>query len=118
MKRIVGLLLLLVCVFGLVGCGTSSVTRIEISPDSLSLVPGAYVQLVVVGYAEDGERGTNEQMDDLALCWEYRSDNNSFTVDQAGYLTALSEGVGNVWVKSADGELNSRAITVFVKDEN
>ncbi len=112
MKRTIGLLLLLGCVFSLVGCGTSSVARIEIFPDSLSIVPGVSVQLTVEGYTEDGEQATEEQM---VLCWEYRSDDNSFTVDENGYLTAISEGDGNVMVKSEDGNLNSRPITVFVK---
>ena len=118
MKRIIGLLLLLGCVFSLVGCGTSSVERIEIFPDSLSIVPGVSVQLTVEGYNEDGEQATEEQMENLVLCWEYRSDDNSFTVDEDGNLTAISEGIGNVMVKSKDGKLNSRAITVFVKENS
>lgn len=118
MKRIIGLLLLLGCVFSLIGCGTSSVARIELFPDSLSIVPGVSVQLTVKGYTEDGEQATEEQMENLVLCWEYRSDDNSFTVDEDGNLTAISEGIGNVMVKSEDGKLNSRAITVFVKENS
>ena len=118
MKRLIGLLLLLVCSFSLVGCGTSSVTRIEIFPDSLSIVPGVCVQLTVVGYTEDGEQATEDQMENLVLCWEYRANDNSFTVDEDGYLSAIAEGVGTVMVKSEDGELISRATTVFVKDNN
>lgn len=114
MKRIVGFFLLLGCILSLVGCGTSSVARIEICPDSLSIVPGTRVQLTVVGYTETGKQATKEQMENLIFCWEYRCDNNSFTVDDDGYLTAVSQGVGNVFVKSKDGKLNSRAITVFV----
>lgn len=118
MKRLIGLLFLLVCSFSLVGCRTSSVTRIEIFPDSLSIVPGVCVQLTVVGYTEDGEQATEEQMENLVLCWEYGADDNSFTVDEDGSLTAIAEGAGNVMVKSEDGELTSRAIMVFVKENN
>ena len=116
MKRIVALLLLLGCVFSLVGCRPSSVSRIEIFPDSLSIEPGVSVRLTVKGYTEDGKQATEGQMERIALYWEYRSDGNSFTVDEDGNLTAISEGVGNVMVKSKDGKLNSRAITVFVKE--
>lgn len=115
MKRIIGLLLLWGCVLSLAGCGNSSVASIEIRPDSLSLVLGVRVQLIVEGYTEDGRQATEEQMENLVLCWEYESDDNAFTVDEDGYLTAISEGEGSVTVKSEDGELNSQVITVLVK---
>ncbi len=118
MKRFIGLLLLLVFGFSLTGCGTSPVTRLEILPISLYIEPGAGTQLEVVGYTEDGEQATEEQMEKLTLCWNYRSNSNAFAVDEKGYLTAFSEGIGNVEVKTEDGALNSRAITVFVRENN
>lgn len=115
MKRVVGLFLLWGCVFSLLGCGNSSVARIEICPDSLSIVPGVRVQLIVEGYTADGKQAAEEQMENLVLCWEYESEDNAFTVDEDGYLTAISEGEGSVTVRSEDGELNSQVITVLVK---
>lgn len=115
MKRLIFIILTILLTMTLSACGTSSVAKIEIFPDSLSIVPGVGVQLTVEGYTEDGEEATEEQMENLVLCWEYKSDDNSFTVDEDGYLTAISEGVGNVMVKTEDGELSSRAIMVFVK---
>lgn len=115
MKKIIGILLIFTCLLSLAGCGNSSVAELEIVPLSGSITPGERLQLTVEGYTKDRIRATEEQMKKLALCWEYRTKDKAFTVDEDGCLTGLSAGSGNVWVKSEDGKLNSRAITVLVK---
>ena len=115
MKKIVVIILIFAFLLSLSGCVKPAVTEIKIVPDSTSIAPGESLQLTVEGYTEDGGQATEEQIEKLALCWEYRTDDNSFTVDEDGCLTGLSEGSGNVWVESEDGKLNSRAITVLVK---
>ena len=137
MKKWIAWIISLSCILSFVGCKalsvseveassdstsnvqnatTSSVSQIKLFPDSMSIVPGVSVQLTVEGYTEDGELVTEEEIDKLNLCWEYIVDDHSFTVDEHGYLTALSAGEGVVWVRSEDGELNSHAIDVFVKE--
>ncbi|MGE4353073.1 MAG: hypothetical protein AB7D36_03180 [Oscillospiraceae bacterium] len=94
---------------------TSPVTKLVIHPDSISLVPGVRMQLDVEGYTEDGRIATAKQCQALALSWDYKVTGNAFTVSEDGVLTAISSGIGNVWVQSGDGKLSSRPITVFVK---
>ena len=115
MKKIVVIILIFAFLLSLSGCVKPAVTEIKIVPDSTSIAPGESLQLTVEGYTEDGRQAAEDKMKELVLCWEYRADDNSFTVDEGGCLTALSAGSGNVWVKSEDGKLNSRAITVLVK---
>ena len=111
----VPLLLLCLCI-GLTGCKDKQVESIEIFPTSVSLVPGMRMGLGVRGYTEDGKLVEQQKIDELDLVWEYHSENNAFTVDENGYLNAMKVGPGNVWVGTADGKLDARAITVQVKD--
>lgn len=101
---------------GMTGCKSKQVETIEIFPTSMSLVPEMRVGLSVRGYTEDGQPAEQEKIDKLELVWEYRSEDNAFTVDENGCLNAVKAGTGNVWVGTADGKLNARAITVEVKE--
>jgi len=114
MKKVV-IILIFIFFLSLAGCGKPTVTEVKIVPDSISIAPGECLQLSVEGYTKNGRQAGEDQMKKLNLCWEYRTNDNAFTVDEDGCLTGLSAGGGNVWVKSEDGKLNSRAITVSVK---
>ena len=116
MKHFDALLLLLCFCFGLTGCGDKQADSIEIFPTSISVVPGVGLGLSVRGYTEDGRPVEQKQIDELELVWEYRSEDNAFTVDENGYLKAIKEGIGNVWVRTTDGRLDARPITVQVKE--
>ena len=91
------------------------VTRLEITPGSIHLTPSGAQQLTVTGYLENGEAATREQMDELALVWDYEAENGAFMVNDNGYLVAAALGTGNVIVRSGDGRVASRPITVFVE---
>lgn len=115
-KRLIGILML-ICILIPSGCAAKPISRLEIFPASMSLVPGVSIQLVAEGYTEDEKPAAKEDLAALILCWEYQCDDGSFTVDENGRLSALSPGTGNVWVKTEDGSLHSRPTTVFVKED-
>ena len=94
------------------------VEKLEIEQQSISLVVGESIQLNCKGYLKDGQPASTKEMNKIDLLWESRSEDLAFTVDENGLLTALKPGSGNVWVESADGKLNSRAITVIVEEKN
>ena len=90
------------------------IERLEIEQQSLSLAVGESVQLNCLGYFADGEPAGAQELNKLNLLWESRSEDLAIEVDENGLLTAIKPGMGNVQVKSADGKLNSRAITIKV----
>ena len=91
------------------------VARLEITPGSIHLTPSGAQQLTVTGYLKNGEAATREQLDELALVWDYEAENGAFMVNDNGYLVAAALGTGNVIVRSGDGRVTSRPITVFVE---
>ena len=92
------------------------VEKLEIEQQSISLTVGESIQLSAQGYFKDGQEAAKKDLAKLDLLWESNSRDLAFTVDENGLLTALKPGSGNVWVESADGKLNSRAITVIVEE--
>ena len=115
-KRIV-LSLMAVIIIGLILILMApKVESLEIEQQSINLTVGESIQLNCKGYLKDGQPASAKEMNNLDLLWESKSDDLAFTVDGNGLLTAIKPGMGNVWVKSDDGKLNSRAITVIVKE--
>lgn len=91
------------------------VTRLEISPNDLHLTPSGAQQFTVTGYLKNGEVATQEQLDELSLVWDYQAENGAFMVNDTGYLVAAALGTGNVTVRSEDGKVTARPVTVFVE---
>ena len=91
------------------------VTRLEITPSTVHLTPSGALQLTVTGYLKNGETATQEQLDALSLVWDYEAENGAFMVNDNGYLVAAALGTGNVIVRSEDGMVTARPITVFVE---
>jgi len=94
---------------------TPQVTRLEITPSTVHLTPSGALQLTVTGCLKSGEAATQEQLDALSLVWDYEAENGAFMVNDNGYLVAAALGTGNVIVRSEDGSVSSRPITVFVE---
>ena len=92
------------------------VEKLEIEQQRISLTVGESIHLSAQGYFKDGQEAAEKDLAKLDLLWESNSRDLAFTVDENGLLTALKPGSGNVWVESADGKLNSRAITVIVEE--
>lgn len=95
----------------------SPITELHITRESITLAPGQSIQLTVEACTADGTPATAEQLEKYGLSWQYKADNNAFTVNENGLLTALTHGIGNVWttIRGKDGEISSRAITVTVE---
>ena len=91
------------------------VIRLEITPSTVHLTPSGAQQFTVTGYLKNGEEATQEQLDALSLVWDYQAENGAFMVNDSGYLVAAALGTGNVIVRSEDGKVVSRPITVFVE---
>lgn len=91
------------------------VERLEISPRSITMAPGESIQLTLKGYDKNGTPVSEEKMAKLSPQWECHME--VLAVNENGLLTAISDGVGNVWawVETPDGKLGARAITVEVK---
>lgn len=93
----------------------SEAKYLVIDQQSVELTPGESLQLTVQSYDANDELLSAEQTAKLQVVWQGKCDDRAFSVNEQGLLTAHRAGVGNVWVKSADGKLNSRAITVYVR---
>lgn len=94
----------------------SPVKKIEIGAVSARLTTGVSARFPVKGYTADGSPATGDQMAELDLVWEGRSPSGAFALSEDGVVTPLAPGIGNVWVRTADGKLHSRPITVTVQD--
>ena len=66
------------------------VARLEITPGSIHLTPSGAQQLTVTGYLKNGEAATREQLNDLALVWDYEAENGA--ANFAVYYLMLQEG--------------------------
>lgn len=105
----------------LVGCTftgardhVSSVSQVRITTTDVQLSVGETVQLEFECILKDGSLADKEFTDTLGLIWYFEGYEDIIDVGGDGVLTALHEGVANVCLKTEDGQLNSRAITVTV----
>lgn len=94
----------------------SDIDRLEVSGLTRVLKPGDEVQLQVKGYYEDGTELSTEDMAELKFEWGYSCKGTDFFVDERGVLTAVHEGLGNVWAKIPGEDWTSRPITVYIEE--
>ena len=93
------------------------VEKLELVPASVTLpLEGVTIGFRVKGYTADGRPAAEEQMAALELVWGCKAEDGAFTVSKDGVVTPLAPGTGNLWVRTADGRLNSRPVTVFVEE--
>lgn len=110
---VIGILLLAVLVVRYDG-RTEKITALQITPNSVHLLVGNSFKPVVKGLYQDDVVAPSEALEKIQLHWDFSCDQNAFTIEEDGTITALNSGVGNVWATTDDGSITARPITVFV----
>ncbi|PON18692.1 hypothetical protein C2W62_06610 [Candidatus Entotheonella serta] len=104
------LLLFLVCLLILSGCGKPELDRVDIQPGSASLTVGDTQQFSATAIDTSGEA-----MEDVAITWSVDGDGGN--IDAAGKFTAVKPGKVSVTASSETDQAKAAKATVTIAQE-
>lgn len=112
MKRVIGMLMVLVMVLACIGIGVGEQSKVlakKVTPEEnkITLAPGTTWQIKLVFTPED--------VTDKSIEWK-SSNEKVATVDENGVVTGIKKGTCKINISALDGSKRKAAVTVNVKD--